>query len=321
MMKAWEETKIQFDPSEHSDDPAYCVRINLAAVLGDDVLGGTSLQACVDRYNKRNGSNLTLKRGTTILMSVLQMSSFFKKIVSKIIGQVKELVAENPVDYIYLVGGFAESKILQSSVKVEFENRKIFLSKNPTSLLPIPASLLHVIVPMRPQLMVVKGAVLFGLRKGSTIQSRVARYTYGFDCVIQYDEKNPEHKQRDTQGLTSLEKTPRGEIRYVNGVFKALVKQGNNIRVSEKHTDEGYTPVGIGQTTCLFDLYSSSSPTARWANDSGMKKIGKVEIPCVHGQKTSISMSFGNTEIMASATNTTTGLVRNATIKYDFNSL
>ena len=178
MMRAWEETKIQFDPSEHSDDPAYCVRINLAAVLGDDVLGGTSLQACVDRYNQRKGSNLTLKRGTTILMSVLQMSSFYKKIVSKIVQQVKELVAENPVNYIYLVGGFAESKILQSSIKGHFEKLG-----------------LHVIVPMRPQLMVVKGAVLFGLRKGSTIQSRVARYTYGFDCANQYDENNAEHKQ------------------------------------------------------------------------------------------------------------------------------
>jgi hypothetical protein len=304
MMKAWEEAKIQFDPSEHSDDPAYCVRINLAAVLGDDVLGGTSLQACVDRYNERNGSNLTLKRGTTILMAVLQMSSFFKKIVSKIVQQVKELVAENPVNYIYLVGGFAESKMLQSSVKVQFEKLG-----------------LHVIVPMRPQLMVVKGAVLFGLRKGSTIQSRVARYTYGFDCLDQYDEKNPDHKQRHTQGLTSLYSTPRGEIRYVNGLFKALVKQGGTIRVSEKHTQENCSAVDIGQTACLFHLYSSTSPTARWADDSGMKKIGKVEIPCVLGQKTSISMSFGNTEIMANATNTTTGLVRNATIKYDFNSL
>ncbi len=121
--------------------------------------------------------------------------------------------------------------------------------------------------------------------------------------------------------MTFLNQTPRGKLRYVDGVFKALVKQGSNIRVSEKHTKEDMCPIHINQTSTEFQLYSSSSPTARWVDDGGMKKIGKVEIPCVHGQKTSISMSFGNTEIMAIATNTTTGLVRNATIKYDFNSL
>ena len=107
----------------------------------------------------------------------------------------------------------------------------------------------------------------------------------------------------------------------VSPVFKALVKQGSTIRVSEKHTQENCSAIHIGQTACLFDLYSSTSPTARWADDSGMKKIGNVEIPCVLEQEASISLSFSNTEIMASATNTTTGLVRNATIKYDFNSL
>lgn len=90
---------------EHSDDPACCVTIDMAAVLGDGVLCGTSLQDCVSRYNKDNGSNLTLKRATTILMPVLQVSCFFKQIVNKIGTHVKELV-----------GVFAESKILQSSV-------------------------------------------------------------------------------------------------------------------------------------------------------------------------------------------------------------
>jgi hypothetical protein len=71
---------------EHSDDPACCVRIDMAAVLGDGVLCGTSLQGCVSRHSKDNGSYLTLKRGTTILMPVLQMSCFFKQIVNKIVA-------------------------------------------------------------------------------------------------------------------------------------------------------------------------------------------------------------------------------------------
>jgi hypothetical protein len=63
--------------------------------------------------------------------------------------------------------------MLQNRVRVEFET---------------PSQ--HVIVPLRPELMVLKGAVLFGLQKGRTIQSRVARYTYGFDCEYEYDQTN-----------------------------------------------------------------------------------------------------------------------------------
>jgi hypothetical protein len=301
-MEAWEKTKIEFKPSVHES-----ARISLSEVVTADVLGGRSLQACVDKFNRENGSNLTLKLGTSILMPKALMCSFFNPIVDKTVRHVKDLLSAcnsaNPVKYIYLVGGFAESEILQSSVKIEFEGRYG----------------LHVIVPMRPQLMVVTGAVLFGLQKGSTIQSRVARYTYGFEFSSEYDEMNPEHKQRFLE--TTVENTPNGKIRHVNGVFKALVKQGSTICVSEKHIKKGYTPVDMEQTKITFDLYSSLSPTSRWVDDAGMTKIGKVTINCVCGQSSSISMSFGNTEIMATATNETTRQVSNATVKWDFNTL
>ncbi len=300
MMEAWEKTKIEFKPPEQES-----VRINLSEVVAADVLGGRSLQACVDNYNVQNGSNLTLRHGTAILMPKAQMWSFFNPIVDMTVTHVKNLLNTNPnpVKYIYLVGGFAESKILQSRVKREFEGRDG----------------LQVIVPIRPQLMVVAGAVLFGLQKGSTIQSRVARRTYGFGHLLKYDEMNPEHKQRFQQ--TSLENTPNGEIRYLKRAFTALVKQESKICVSEKHTYEGCRQVVIGQTRIAFALYSSSSQTSRWVDDEGMTKIGEVTISCVCGQTSSISMSFGNTEIIASAINKTTGQVSNATVKWDFNSL
>jgi hypothetical protein len=105
-------------------------------------------------------------------MPQAQMCSFFEENMCKIVDHVKQLVAENPVHYIYVCGGFGECKMLQNTVKVEFQT---------------PSQ--HVIVPLRPDL-VLKGAVLFGLQKGSTIQSRVARYTYGFDCEYEYDHTN-----------------------------------------------------------------------------------------------------------------------------------
>jgi len=256
-MEAWEKTKIEFKPSKQES-----ARISLSEVVAANVLE-TSLQTCVDKFNKENGSNLTLRLGTAILMPKAQMFSFFNPIVDKTVRHVKVLLnacdSANPVKYIYLVGGFAESEILQSSVKIEFEGRYG----------------LHVIVPMRPQVMVVTGAVLFGLQKGSTIQSRVARCTYGFGHSNEYDEMNPEHKQHFQQ--TSLKNTPKGKIRYIRGVFKALVQQGSKICVSEKHTKEGYSSVEIDQTRITFNLYSSSSPTSGWVDDEGMTKSAKLQ--------------------------------------------
>lgn len=303
LMKAWEDTKIQFDPSEMQDDAATPVRLNLAALVGEGILGERSLKSCVDAYNSRYGGGLILKRGTTILMPLLQASSLFMKVINKITTLVRELLDEKPMQYIYLVGGFAESKMLQARVKTEFEGRYRGL---------------RVIVPMRPQLMVVKGAVLFGLQKGSTIQSRVARSTYGFDTGIEYQPSNPDHVRRGFRWIT------RNGVqrRYVKvNRFRPLVKKGDKIRVSDTHSEHGFVPLGDDQTEVCFTLYSSTNPTACFADEPGMKDIGRVTVPCVRGQCSGVAMSFGNTEILATAKNESTGVVHNAQISFNFNNL
>jgi len=210
---------------------------------------------------------------------------------------VSELIAENPVNFIYLVGGFAESKMLQSRVKVAFERGG-----------------LQVIIPMRPQLMVVKGAVIFGLRKGSTIQSRKARFTYGFASSRHYDKKDPSHVSR---GHETIE----GD-KYVKGqIFDSLVKQGHTIKVLESHTSEERTPLYRSSTNVEFNLYSSSHPRAKFVDEPGLTCIGRVKVPCVHGEMLTIAMAFGSTEITATATNKNTGVVVKGEIKYNFNSL
>ena len=232
-------------------------------------------------------------------MPLLQANTLFKQVISKIITHVGELLAKNPVNYIYLVGGFAESKMLQKSVKVAFEKRG-----------------LHVIVPMRPQLMVVKGAVLFGLRKGSTIQSRLARYTYGFDSSQEYDASNKEHTGRPT---FIGSRTPGEHVIMVSGCFNSLVQKGSKISVSQKVESQDMFPHHDAQTEVAFTLYSTDATNAKWID--GMTRIGAVTVPCIWGQKSRVAMSFGNTEVTATATNRITGHVTNATIKYNFNSL
>ncbi|MGB1605576.1 MAG: hypothetical protein ACPIOQ_73270, partial [Promethearchaeia archaeon] len=278
LMKAWEERKLTFNPADYQDDDAMPVRINLSALITDGILGGQTLQECVNRYNQSEGGNLTLKRGTTLLMPAVQVTSFFTQIINKIVHHVKELIEETPVKYIYLVGGFAESAILQERVKC------VESSGGP-----------RVIIPMRPQLMVVKGAVIFGIQKGSAIQSRIARYTYGFETLLRYDAWDPEHVRRGFKEYTKLGVT----TKYVRGAdkFMPLVTQGTRIRVSEEHIARGYHTVHDNQTQVTFNLYVSTSATATFCDDKGVKKIGQVTVNCAGGQTSDISMSFGTTEL------------------------
>jgi len=201
------------------------------------------------------------------------------------------------MDYIYLVGGFAESKMLQTRVKVEFERPGV-----------------RVIVPMRPQLMVVKGAVIFGLQKGSTIQSRKARFTYGFSTGVDYNVRDPEHAKR---GRIIINKR---KIVAVDG-FESLVKEGHSIKILETHSSEGKSPLSPDQTSAVFKLFSSSNPRAKFTDDPGLTYIGEVRVPCIYGQTLTVAMAFGSTEITATATNKTTGAIVKGEINYNFNSL
>lgn len=76
-----------------------------------------------------------------------------------------------------------------------------------------------VVVPVRPGLAVLRGAVLFG-KNQDIFASRVARSTYGFKHTETYDPDNPLHHNRATEvytknGVNSI-KLPRR--------FKRLVK-------------------------------------------------------------------------------------------------
>jgi len=172
----------------------------------------------------------------------------------------------------------------------------------------------RVIIPMRPQLMVVKGAVIFGLQKGSTIQSRKARFTYGFNTRLIYNARNPDHVRR---GRMTINKR-----KYVDGdSFQSLVKQGRTIKVLETHSSEEKGPLYPQQTTVVFGLYSSTNPRAKFIDEPGLTSIGEVEVPCSYGDSVTVAMAFGTTEITATATNKTSGAVVKGQIKYDFNSL
>ncbi len=129
------------------------------------------------------------------------MTSFFKPLFENIkakVGSYDNQVAElleqaeaknEPVSFIFMVGGFSESPFLKAEVKKRFEGEN-----------------LQVLVPRRPQVSVIRGACMFGLNPRS-ISSRISKKTYGINTLTTFDpSKHPEEKKVRADEHRSLSK-------------------------------------------------------------------------------------------------------------------
>mmetsp|Transcript_6588 Transcript_6588/g.7336 ORF Transcript_6588/g.7336 Transcript_6588/m.7336 type:complete len:102 (-) Transcript_6588:358-663(-) len=87
------------------------------------------------------------------------------------------------INYVFMVGGFSESPYLKSVIKETFERED-----------------LHILVPRRPQVSVIRGACMFGINPRS-ISSRISKKTYGINTLTTFDsEKHPEEKKVIIEG-------------------------------------------------------------------------------------------------------------------------
>ena len=129
---------------------------------------GSSIKTVVTsnaRY--KNQLNWT---GDKLRMEAQLTKALFDESCKKIVDHMQQLFRHpsvKDVSSILLVGGFAESPMLQEAVKEAFRNKKV-------------------IVPQDAGLAVLKGAVLYG-HQPKTISARVCKYTYGVEIMKIFD--------------------------------------------------------------------------------------------------------------------------------------
>lgn len=149
----------------------------------DDIVTFTVPVSLADTYREKNpGCNITdvaLKskykgqltwKGDKLRIEAKLTKTVFDGSCKQIVDHMKELfrhTAVKDVSSILLVGGFAESLMLQTVI------REAFINKN-------------VIIPKEAGLAVLKGAVICG-HEPEKISGRVCRYTYGVEAVKKFD--------------------------------------------------------------------------------------------------------------------------------------
>lgn len=244
--------------------------------------------------NSYGSTNVKLKNDEYLALSSGMMKNLFESTVNHIKDHLKTLLQKpelSKVKILLLVGGFADSPLLQQEIKRAFsESCKILIPNNAIEA-------------------VVKGAVLFGKNPGR-ITERVVTTTYGAGCTRNFIHGvHPEEKKFIVDDVEKCE-----------DLFNLFVRENATVRFGQKITST-YTLLRANDTEIHFNFYSTTNPDSQFVTDPGMKKLGSIMVVSPDtwrgkNRKIEVSMEFAWTEITATAQDVSSGNVAQTTIDF-----
>lgn len=232
-----------------------------------------------DVLGRSNYKNKLTWTGDKIRMEADMVKTLFDGSCKYIVDHLKELFlhsAVRDVSSILLVGGFAESPMLQSAIRVAFKTK-------------------NVIIPKEAGLAVLKGAVMCG-HEPEKISGRVCRYTYGVKSSTEFDSTiHPNFK-----------KTILNNKEYCDGIFSIHVRVGQIVEVGEPQVKQTYVVVEPDQTSIEFNVYTSKNKEPTYTTDVGCTYLGTLTIDMPDTSKgldrgAIVHMTFSGTEIAVTA--------------------
>uniref|UniRef100_A0A4W3J412 Heat shock protein 12A n=1 Tax=Callorhinchus milii TaxID=7868 RepID=A0A4W3J412_CALMI len=210
------------------------------------------------------------------------MNALFKPTVDHIVQHLSDLFQKPEVSgikFLFLVGGFAESPLLQQAVQSSLSET------------------CRVIIPHDVGLTILKGAVLFGLDP-TVIKVRRSPLTYGVGVL-----------NRFVEGKHSAEKLlVKDGTRWCTDVFDKFIAADQSVALGET-VKRSYTPAKPSQLVIVINIYCSEGDDVHFITDQGVRKCGTLRLdltgtespaPPVRREIQTL-MQFGDTEIKAMA--------------------
>ncbi|CAI5677930.1 unnamed protein product [Oreochromis niloticus] len=228
----------------------------------------------------------------SIKISKETLRSFFADSLNGITDRLRQILSEDlNIEYILLVGGYAESQILRQHVIDQFGDQ------------------CKVLCPFRPQEAIVRGALKFGTNPG-LVASRKSGFTYGVGVSVRFDESKhrADKKFMNTEGV------------WCSGIFKKLVQIDEDVCWNEARYHTLY-PITADQTKMSFSFYCTEKETPKYVDEDGIEKIDSfvVDMPNITGgtkRQVKLKIKFGFTEMTATATDKDSGSTQS--IKLNF---
>ncbi|XP_030581094.1 heat shock 70 kDa protein 12A isoform X5 [Archocentrus centrarchus] len=228
-------------------------------------------------------------------MSPDAMNSLFKPTIDHIIQHLTELFDKpevSDIKFLFLVGGFAESPLLQQAVQNMLQGRS------------------RIIIPHDVGLTILKGAVLFGLDP-SVIKVRRSPLTYGVGVLNRFVEgKHPPEKLLVKDGT-----------RWCTDVFDTFIAVDQSVALGEM-VKRSYTPAKPSQQVIVIHVYCSEKESVGFISEPGVRKCGTLRLDVSGTESTAARreiqtlMQFGDTEIRAMAVDVSTGRTVKASIDF-----
>ncbi|XP_045600464.1 uncharacterized protein [Procambarus clarkii] len=207
-----------------------------------------------------------------------------------------------PLQYMFLVGGFAESELLQKHIRDTFGHR------------------VNVIIPQGMGLAILRGAVQFGLDPG-VVTVRRSRLTYGVGVLNRYQRGlHPPEKRVVAAGAE-----------WCADVLDRFVVVDESVAVGDVVV-RSYTPATPAQSTVILHLYATHRHDAKFVTEDGVERVGTLHLDLTssrshhHRQEAqgggaarreiTVNMKFGDTEVKASAVDHLTGQCVKANIDF-----
>ncbi|KFM02609.1 Heat shock 70 kDa protein 12B, partial [Aptenodytes forsteri] len=198
------------------------------------------------------------------------------------------------IKFLFLVGGFAESAMLQHAVQAAF---------GPTC---------RVIIPQDVGLTILKGAVLFGLDP-TIVRVRRSPLTYGVGVLNKFVEgKHPREKLLVKEGKN-----------WCTDIFEKFVSVDQSVALGEV-VQRSYCPARPGQRKTIINIYCPRLSCEAAPARPGVRKCGTISLelealgdagsPARGRRETRPSMQFGDTEIKSPAMDIRTSKTVRATI-------
>lgn len=291
----WVDLMIAFESKKRTANPSKATPLNIGLPFSFiehyQKLKGHNVETAIRKFGNKD---IRWSSQGMLRLSPAAMHALFEPVVRDIVRHIGDLLRKpelEDVKFLFLVGGFAESPLLQTEI------RRLFSSS------------LRVIIPQDVGLTILKGAVMFGLDP-TIVRVRRSALTYGVGVLRPFvPSKHPGDKRTKKDG-----------VEWCTDLFDTYVTVDQSIALGEKVTRR-YTPAKSFQTSTVIGIYSSEKEHVVYTSDAGVRRCGELylEMPDTTGGKSrelETTMMFGDTEIRVEATDFTSGKVANASIDF-----
>ncbi len=269
LMDRWELAKCAYDPTQPRDSS-----IDFPRELCD-ILAGRHPEVFRRLRDSQRGDV------SCLLLSRAVMDAIFQKVVGQIVGVVQRQFAAlqgTPCDYLFLVGGFADSPMLQRQIEAA-----------------VCGSVKRVLVPDAPGAAVLRGAVRFGLDPGR-VRVRRSRFSYGCRICPPFEPGVDDGKKRVEVGGVSR----------CRDRFLQLVQAKAPLSLDAKVKPIEFVPLCADQRVLTIPFFRSSREGARYTDEESVTQVGVIRVKLSAGgrgacRRVEVRLHFGSTEITVTA--------------------